>query len=105
MVIIMKVIKESNKQLKDYNRITIYIGQEKRKKLLKQILEYTQASSISEAIFKILTEFMEERERRKKAKREKAAEKTKGIWANDLGVDKAFEEVDKRWQTWRIKGY
>ncbi len=102
----MKVIKEnSKKQLRNYDRITIYTGQEERKKLLKQILEYTQTSSISEAIFKVLTEFMEERERKEKIKREKAAEKTKGIWINDPGIDKAFEEVDKRWQTWKIEGH
>ncbi len=99
----MKTMKKKNKQLRDYSRITIYVGQEKRKKLLKQILEYTQVSSISEAIFKVLSEFLREKERREKIKREKAAEKTKGIWANDSGVDKAFEEVDKRWQTWKIE--
>jgi len=99
----MKVTKESKKQLKDYKRITIYVGQEKRKKLLNQILEYTQASSVSEAIFKVLTEFIRDREIRKKAIRKKAAEKTKGIWANNLEVDKAFEEVDKRWQTWEVE--
>jgi len=104
-VIIMKVIKENNKQLRNYHRITIYVGQGKRKELLKQVMEYTQASSISEAIFRVLTEFMREREQKQKERREKVAEKTKGIWANNLGVDKAFEEVDKRWQTWKIEEY
>jgi len=46
---------------------------------------------------------MKKKERREKIKREKSAEKTKGIWANDSGVDKVFEEVDKRWQTWKIE--
>ena len=101
----MKVMKENDKQVRNHHRITIYVGQEKRKKLLKQVMEYTQASSISEAIFRVLTEFMREREQRQKESREKVAEKTKGIWANDTGVDKAFEEVDKRWQTWKIEEY
>lgn len=101
----MKTMKEKNKQLRDYSRITIYIGQEKRKKLLKQILEYTQVSSISEAIFKVLSEFVREKERRGKIERQKAAEETKGIWAKNSGVDKAFEEVGKRWQTWKIEEY
>jgi len=99
----MKATKENNKQLRDYKRITIYVGQEERKKLLNQILEYTQAPSVSEAIFKVLTEFIRDREIRKKAIRKKVAEKTKGLWANNLEVEKAFEEVDKRWQTWKME--
>ena len=61
----MGVMNEDNKQLKDYHRLTIYVGQGKRKELLNQAMEYTQASSVPEAVFRVPAEFGQERHQSK----------------------------------------
>ncbi len=87
-----------NKVKKD--RFTIYAKQKERKELLEKVLQYVDSDSLSEAIFKALDQFVEMKEKRRKNRMKRHAAKTKGIWADDPEIDKALEEIDKRWETW-----
>lgn len=86
-------------------RITIYVEQEERQELLKKVLEYTRAESISEAVFAALAELLEYKEAQQKALGEKTLEESQGIWANDPEVERAFKLAAKGWEDWRIEGY
>jgi len=92
-------------KLEEKERITIYAKQEERQELLRKVLEYTQADSISEAIFTALAELMEYKEKQEKAEGAKALEESQGIWADDPEIERAFELIAKGWEDWEIEEY
>lgn len=93
------------KRVEEKERITIYAKQAERQELLRKVLEYTQAGSISEAIFTALAELMEYKEREEKAEGTRALGKAQGMWADDPEIERAFELIAKGWEDWEIQGY
>jgi len=86
-------------------RITIYAEQQERQELLKKVLEYTQANSISEAIFAALSELMEYKEKQYKDEGAKILAECQGMWADDPRIAEAFETIAQRWEDWEIERY
>lgn len=67
---------------------------------MEKVLAYVDSDSLSEAIFTALEQCVELKEKRKKNRMKRHAAKTKGIWADDPDIEKALEEIEKRWETW-----
>jgi hypothetical protein len=97
--------KEMAEKLEQKERITIYAGQEERQELLRKVLQYTRADSLSEAIFKALAELMEYKEEQWKAEGAKALEESQGLWAGDPEIERAFELIARGWEDWQIEEY
>lgn len=76
-------------------RVTLYVKPEHRG-LLAWAREYTQARSLSEAVFAALADL----KARVKARQLQALEETHGIWEDDSQVEGALEELEKGWRTW-----
>jgi len=76
------------------------VRQKERQELLRKVLEYSGANSISNAIFTAIEAYIAEIEK-SLANRLQLAQKTKGIWANDPKIEEAFKELEQRWEAWR----
>jgi len=87
----------SLKELDRYGRITIYAAQEERRELLRKLLAYTKAKSLSEAVFIALAEFVKTQEEQGGAE---LPEESRGAWADDPLVEKALEELEEGWKRW-----
>ncbi len=77
-------------------RLTLYITSE-RQQLLKWAQEYTQAVSLSAAVFLVLAEL----KALVRDKRLQALEKAHGIWKDDAMIEQAFIELEQGWRQWR----
>lgn len=86
------------------DRITIYVGTEERKELIRELIRYTGASSVSEAIFLGISELLNGARERKRRKGKRVLEKVRGIWADDREIERAFEAVEEGWRGWKVEG-
>jgi hypothetical protein len=77
-------------------RLTLYVRPE-HKALLQWVQEYTQARSLSEAVFSALADLKASI----KARQLQALEETQGIWKDDANIAAAFKEVEEGWERWR----
>jgi hypothetical protein len=77
-------------------RLTLYVKPE-HQELVRWVQEYTEAKSLSEAVFLALAEL-------KKVIKERqleALEQTHGIWKDDPEIENAFKELEEGWEAWR----
>lgn len=86
--------------IKSHERLTIYLGGTQRYDLLEWTRNFTHAKSDSEAIFSALELLKEQVEKKRKEQRMRLADKTKGIWAGNKEVGKAFKEMKHGWTAW-----
>jgi hypothetical protein len=77
-------------------RLTLYVRPE-YKALLQWAQEYTQARSLSEAVFSALADL----KALVKARQLQALEETQGMWKDDANIADAFKEVEEGWEKWR----
>ncbi|HHW43901.1 hypothetical protein GFC01_16535 [Desulfofundulus thermobenzoicus] len=70
--------KSELKELEKYGRITLYAAQKERKELLKKLMEYTKARTVSEAVFQALSFYVEQAGTRSK---QNLLARSRGIWA------------------------
>lgn len=89
------------KKLKDppaivSGRLTLYVKPE-HQKLLEWAQEYTQAKSLSEAVFVALADL----KALLRARQIEVLEQTHGIWKDDAKIATAFAELEEGWQAWR----
>jgi len=68
----------------------IYVGNEERKELLKQLLEYTKANSVSEAIFIAVAKYLEQ-VKKQGTQVSKKFSSLEGLWQGRS--DFSFEEI------------
>ncbi len=77
-------------------RLTLYVKPE-HQELLEWVQHYTQAHSLSEAVFAALSELKALiRERQVQA-----LEQTHGLWKDDPHIAKAFRDLEEGWERWR----
>lgn len=76
-------------------RVTLYVKPEHRE-LLEWARAYTQARSLSEAVFSALADLKV----RVKAGQIRALEETQGMWRDDPRIAEAFAELEKGWKAW-----
>jgi hypothetical protein len=77
-------------------RLTLYVKPQYHE-LVEWVQEYTQADSLSEAVFAALADLRALiRERRLQA-----LEQTHGIWKGDPKIRGAFKELEEGWEGWR----
>ena len=77
-------------------RLTLYVKPEYQA-LVQLVQEYSQADSLSEAVFSALADLktlMRERSLQ-------ALEQTHGIWKDDPKIAEAFKELEAGWEAWR----
>jgi hypothetical protein len=88
-------------KVKSQERITLYIRPEHRG-LLQWAKEYTQADSISEAVWQALRALRDS----VKGRHLRALEETHGIWRDDPQIEEAFRELEAGWEEWqkRLEG-
>jgi len=92
----MNRLKKASAAASAPERLTLYVKPEHRE-LVQWAQEYTQAKSVSEAIFSALADLKTLiRERRLQA-----LEETHGIWKDDAGIADAFKELEEGWEKWR----
>lgn len=75
----------------------IYVGNEERRELLKKLLEYTKAGSVSEAVFIAIANYLQQEEQRGKQGRKKFSS-LEGLWQGKS--DLSWEEI----QAAKLKG-
>jgi len=78
------------------NRLTLYVKPAHRE-LIEWVQEYTQAESLSEAVFSALADL----KTLIKERRLQALKESHGIWEDDPKVAEAFQELEEGWQRWR----
>ena len=77
-------------------RLTLYVRPE-HQELIQWVQQYSQAKSLSEAVFSVLNELRAVVEE----KQLQALEETHGIWKDDPKIAQAFKELEEGWRRWR----
>lgn len=86
--------------VKKQNRLTIYLGEKERQKLLEWAKDFTHARSASEAIFSALTLLKAQKVVSRKKEALKALDRVQGKWANNRKIDEALASLEKGWSDW-----
>lgn len=68
----------------------IYVGNKERRELLKKLLEYTKAGSVSEAIFIAVANYLKQEEQQGKQARKKFSS-LEGLWQGKSNL--SWEEI------------
>jgi hypothetical protein len=92
----MRKLARQSKAILVSERLTLYVKPQHRE-LVEWVQEYTQADSLSEAVFSALADLkvlISER-------RLQALAQTYGIWKGDPKVREAFKELEEGWEGWR----
>lgn len=92
----MKKLQRASMAAPAPERLTIYVRPE-HKVLVQWVQEYTQARSISEAVFSALADL----KALVKARQLQALEETQGLWKDDANIADAVKEVEEGWEKWR----
>ncbi len=92
----MKKLKRSSKAASIPQRLTLYVKPQHRE-LVCWVQAYTQADSLSEAVFSALAEL----KALIKERQLQALAQTHGIWKGDPKIAEAFKELEAGWEAWR----
>lgn len=95
-VITMKRRTRPSKGTAAPERLTLYVKPEYQA-LVQWVQEYTQADSLSEAVFSALANL----KALMRGRTLKALEQTHGVWRDDPKIAEAFKELEERWEAWR----
>lgn len=82
--------------MKKSERLTLYVKPEYRE-LLEWVQHYTQAQSLSEAVFSALSEL----KALIKERQLQALEQTHGLWKDDPHIAEVFRELEEGWERWQ----